>query len=144
MVYAVTLTDSVQSVGGLRDWIIPVSTLGAILFGGGGLVAWRRLNLDRKVGIAQQEVAEDDALSKRWREIIESQTINLLQPLTLELKETKDEVKLIRQELEKSRQKYWSAISHIRTLYSWTARNLPDHLEHTEIPPPPAALAEDL
>jgi hypothetical protein len=55
------------------------------------------------------------------------------------------EVKVVTldEELGKTRRKYWSAITYIRTLYTWIAR-LGETVDPATIPQPPATLAEDI
>ncbi|QGJ88900.1 hypothetical protein PBI_TEAMOCIL_46 [Microbacterium phage Teamocil] len=124
-------------------WLTPLIAIGTLLLGSGGVVAWRRLTHDKRIGVAQQETAEDDALSNRWKAIIETQTKVLLEPMQAQIASLTREVGEVKVELEASRRKYWSAITHIRTLYNWIARHLPEDIESTA-PPPPAVLAEDI
>lgn len=139
-----TVIIAADAAGDSIPWLGPVITLLMGLAGGGGIVAWFRLRHDKRIGVAQQEVAEDDALAKRWQAIIETQTKVLLEPMKQELADVKAEVREVKGELETSRKKYWSAVTHIRTLYNWIARHMPDGLDHTQVPAPPAALAEDI
>jgi hypothetical protein len=143
---ALLLLATADSGGGDSSipWLSPAITIFTLLAGTGGFVAWRRLAHDKKMGVAQQEVAEDDALAKRWQAIIEAQTKALLEPMTLRLKDVEDKVKLLEGELEASRRKYWSAVSYIRILLTWIARHMPDNIEATSIPTPPANVTEDI
>lgn len=125
-------------------WLGPLITIVTLLFGAGGVVAWRRLTHDKKIGVAQQEVAEDDALANRWKAIIEAQTKSLLEPMTTRLADVEAKVKALEGELEASRRKYWSAVSYIRILLTWIARHMPDNIENTSIPTPPANVTEDI
>ena len=125
-------------------WLTPVIAIGTLLLGGGGVAALIKARSDSRQGVAQQETAEDDALSNRWKAIIEVQTKSLLEPLQTRLHEVEGTVARLEKDLQESRRKYWSAISHIRTLYTWIARHMPDDIEHTQIPNPPAVLAEDV
>lgn len=125
-------------------WLTPTIALLTLLLGGGGIAALLKVRHDKRLGVAQQEAVEDDALSNRWRAIIETQTKVLLEPMKLELQEVKTEVRGLRADLETSRRKYWAAISYIRTLYNWMARHLPDDVEQTQIPAPPTVVVEDI
>lgn len=125
-------------------WLGPLIAIGTLLVSSGGIVAWRRLQHDKKVGVAQQETMEDDALSNRWRAIIESQTKSLLEPMTARLQTLETKVQSLEQELEASRRKYWSAVSYIRILLTWIARHLPPDIEATSVPTPPANVTEDI
>lgn len=126
------------------DWLAAGLGFLSALVGSGGVVAIYKARHDRKAGVAQQELDEGEAISAHWRSIIETQTKSLLEPMQKRLGEVEDEVKVVKVELAKSRQKYWSAISHIRTLYTWISRHLPPEVEATQIPEPPAALVEDI
>lgn len=125
-------------------WLVPTIAILTLLLGGGGIGALLKVRHDKRMGVAQQEVAEDDALSNLWKAIIEAQTKSLLEPLTTELADLRGRFTVLEGELALSRRKYWSAISHIRTLYTWISRHLPEDFEATKIPEPPATLAEDL
>lgn len=125
-------------------WLGSVTALLVVLLGSGGFVAWRRLAHDKKMGVAQQEAAEDDAISNRWKAIIEVQTKALVEPLTARLATVEDEVKKLNVELEASRRKYWSAITYIRSLLAWIARHLPEDIETTQVPQAPATVVEDI
>ncbi|UDL16236.1 membrane protein [Microbacterium phage Kozie] len=123
-------------------WLGPVITVVTLLVGSGGFVAWRRLSHDKRIGVAQQELAEDDALTERWKAIIETQTRVLLEPVTAELAALRVRFTALEGQLSESRRKYWSAIVHIRALNDWINKHLPDSVE--QAPPPPATLAEDI
>lgn len=123
-------------------WLQPLIVIGSLLLGSGGVVAWRRLTHDKRIGVAQQETAEDDALSNRWKAIIETQTKVLLEPMQEQIGTLKTEVAGLKVEVAESRRKYWGAIGYIRTLHNWIARHLPGSVE--QVPPPPAVLAEDI
>ncbi|QDP43581.1 hypothetical protein QDA09_gp44 [Microbacterium phage Tyrumbra] len=123
-------------------WLGPLIAVATIVLGGGGLAALLRVRHDKRIGVAQQETAEDDALSNRWRAIIETQTKVLLEPMEKQIGELKGEVAGLKVEVAESRRKYWGAIGYIRTLSNWIARHLPESIE--QVPPPPAVLAEDI
>jgi len=140
----VLLAEQVASGEPSMPWLVPLITIATLLLGGGGIAAYYKVRVDKQLGVAQQESVEDDALSSRWRSIIETQTKVLLEPMKVELAEVKAEVKELRQENEATKRKYWSAISYIRNLLMWIGRHLPDDLEITQVPPPPVSLAEDI
>jgi hypothetical protein len=121
-----------------------ITTLVTTLLGAGGIVAWRRLSHDKKIGVAAQETAEEDAEATRWRSIIETQTKSLLEPMQKQLTEHAAKIQQLEQELAVSKRKYWVAIAYIRTLLAWLNRHLPDDMENTLVPETPAALAEDV
>lgn len=132
-------------------WLAPAIALLTIALGGGGIAALLRLRHDKRMGVAQAEVAEDDALSNRWKAIIETQTTVLLEPMKHELATAKSdladlklEFKEMKLELETSRRKYWSAISYIRSLLTWIARHMPEDVGTTQVPPAPATVVEDI
>lgn len=125
-------------------WLVPITSIVVVLLGSGGFVAWRRLAHDKKVGIAQQELAEDDAIANRWRAMIETQTVSLLTPMAARLGTLEEKVTHLEMELAESRAKYWSAISYIRSLLTWIARHMPEGVDTTQVPPAPATVVEDI
>lgn len=141
---ALTLASSTPVAEPSMPWLTPLIAISTLVLGSGGVVAWRRLTHDKRIGVAQQETAEDDALSNRWKAIIEAQTKSLLEPLQSRLRDVEAKVGDLETELAASRKKYWSAVAYIRTLYNWIARHLPEDIEQTQVPAPPAILAEDI
>jgi len=123
-------------------WLTPTIAILTIVLGGGGVAALLKVRHDKRMGVAQQETAEDDALSNRWKSIIEAQTVSLLTPMAGRLATLETTVARLEGELTESRKKYWGAIGYIRTLNNWIARHLPESIE--QVPPPPAVLAEDI
>ena len=140
---ALTLATDGGTTEGI-PWLAPTIALLTVILGGGGFAALLKVRHDKRLGVAQQEVAEDDALSARWKAIIEAQTVSLLKPMQERIGTLEETTKRLETELGTTKRKYWSAISHIRNLYTWIARHLPEDIEQTSIPAPPAALAEDI
>ncbi|WKW86991.1 membrane protein [Microbacterium phage Hermeonysus] len=136
------LALAVETTDPSMPWLGPLIAVGSLLLGSGGLVAWRRLTHDKRIGVAQQETVEDDALSNRWKAIIETQTKVLLEPMQAQIATLTTEVAEVKVELAESRRKYWGAVGYIRTLHNWINRHLPESVE--QVPPPPAILAEDI
>lgn len=128
----------------LSPWMPVIIALITGLLGASGIGAWIKQRHDKQIGIAAQEVTEDDALTTRWRTLIETQTKALLEPMQKRLTDVEAEVARLNVELADSRRKYWSAISYIRTLLTWIARHMPDDIEHTQVPHPPATVVEDI
>ncbi len=124
-------------------WLGYIITLALGVLGTGGVSALLKVRADKRLGIAQQELAEDDAFAAQWKSIIETQTESLLNPLKARLSEVEAEVATLKAELETSRKKYWSAVSYIRSLLLWIGRNIPHDVEAT-LPQAPANLAEDI
>lgn len=130
-------------------WVLPLIAFLTLAFGTGGFAAYRRLNLDRKLGVAAQETNDEVALSARWEKIIEAQTASLVEPLRSRLREVGDEVhelevtqKRMEADMATQRQKYWRAIQYIRTLLTWM-RARASGADH-EPPAPPAEIAGDI
>lgn len=144
MVVVVALNAASTESPQTQNWLGPLLGVGSMLLGGGGLAALAKVRHDKRMGVSQQEVASDDALSQRWQQIIETQTQALLDPMQKRLSDVESEVRTVKEELEESRRKYWSAVSHIRMLYTWISRHLPADVETAQIPEPPSALAEDI
>jgi len=132
------------SVGTEIPWVTPVIAILTMVFGGGGIAAWVKVRYDKRLGVAQQETAEHDSLASRWRAIIETQTKALLEPMTLRIGTLEGKVSTLESELAASRRKYWIAISHVRTLYAWISRHMPEDVEQTQVPAPPATLVDDI
>lgn len=131
----------------MADWTPTLVLIGVIvtaLFSGGGIVALIRLRHDKKMGVAVQEVTEDDAEAKRWQAIIETQTKALLEPMQKRLSDVEASLEKLEAELATSRRKYWLAISYIRTLLTWIGRHMPDDLDTTAIPEPASMLVDDI
>lgn len=142
-----TLALALAADGGTPDsipWLAPTITVLTLLLGGGGIGALLKVRHDKRVGIAQQEVAEDDALSNRWRAIIEAQTVSLLKPMQERIGTLETKVGSLEADLEASRKKYWSAVTYIRQLLTWITRHLPPDIESTQVPQAPATLVEDI
>lgn len=134
-------------------WITSVAIpLAVVLFGGGGLAAILRARSDAKIGVADQENAEEDSQSDRWKAIIEVQTRAVIEPLerkvaALDSKVTAQdqEIQSLKALLEEATSRYWKAVGYIRTLITWINRNTPeDVLERTDVPDPHDDLAKDL
>jgi hypothetical protein len=136
------------------SWVSSLIGTLTILLGGGGLAALMKVRHDKRMGIAQQEAARNDAVatqweamskaqSEHWQGIIEKQTKSLLEPLSRELAELRERVAALQADLNARQQKYWTAITHIRMLYSWISTHLPD-ADGASVPEPPAMLAEDI
>lgn len=136
-----TVAQAVSESGSI-PWLTPAITILTLVLGGGGIAALLKVRHDKRMGVAQQETAEDDALSNRWKNIIEAQTVSLLTPMSTRLATLEETVTRLEGELSESRKKYWGAIGYIRTLNNWIARHLPESVE--QVPPPPAVLAEDI
>ena len=125
-------------------WLGTAIAVLTVLFGTGGVVAFYKARHDAAQGVAQHEVVADDSIANRWKAIIEAQTISLLDPMQRRLKEVEGKVSTLETELAGARRKYWVAISHIRTMYAWISRHLPEEVEQTQIPAPPATLVDDI
>lgn len=128
----------------ISPWLPVLIALVTGLLGSGGVAAWLKQRHDKKMGVAAQEAQEDDALANRWKSIIETQTKALLEPMQKRLAEVEMEVAALKTELADSRRKYWSAISHIRSVDTWINRHLPPEVEQTAKPEPPAVIAGDI
>jgi len=124
-------------------WTVPILAVLTLIFGGGGVAAILKARYDKKIGVAQQENAEDDSISIRWQRIIEAQTASLVGPLQKRLAEVEEKVKTLENELTETRAKYWKAVKYIRTLMSWITIHVP--ADDSKTPPiPPAEVVEDI
>ena len=126
----------------IGDFLVPITTIIVALLGGGGVVAWVRANHDHKIGVAQQEAAEDDALSARWESLIRAQTESLIKPLQEQVASLTTKVDELDESLRQTQRRYWKSITYIRTLLTWVGRNLP-HGSSTP-PDPPEEIQSDI
>lgn len=124
------------------SWFTAAITLVVGLFGGGGISSYVQARTDRKRGIGQVEVSQNDAIAHRWQAIVTTQTEALVTPLRERVDELEDDLRDMKLELSTSRAKYWRAIMYIRQLQTYIIRHLPDGQPHT--PDPPAEIAEDI
>jgi hypothetical protein len=122
-------------------WLAVVTIIITGLFGVGGLAALLRVRLDRKNSIAQQEVAEDDAIAQRWQAIVQAQTEALVAPLRASVSDLQAKVEKLEGDLRTSRSKYWRSIVYIRQLLAFLSKQLP---EGVEPPPAPPEILEDI
>lgn len=136
--------EEVTATGSAWPWLTPLIAVMTLLLGGGGIAALYKARSDAKHGVAQQETAEDDALTSRWKTIIQTQTEVLLEPMRVRLTELEEKIGRLEGELETSRRKYWNAVAYIRTLLIWINRHMPPDLEDTAIPEASANIAEDI
>jgi hypothetical protein len=139
-----TLATEATSLDGGIPWLTPVIAILTLLLGSSGVVAFYRARHDARRGVSQQAVATDDSVSNRWKAIIEAQTKTLLEPMSVRISTLESKIGALEADLATSRRKYWSAISHIRTLYTWISRHMPDDIEQTQVPAPPATLVDDI
>lgn len=137
-------TELAQEPQSIQAWVALLIGAVVTLLSGGGVAAVIKARVDKRDGIAQSEVAEDDALAKRWQTLIETQTKILLEPLQLKVSGLETEVTKLKDELSATHRKYWSAIGYIRNLLVWFNKHMPDGMENTQIPQPPAHLTEDI
>lgn len=117
--------------------------------GGGGVAAILKARSDRQLGIDAGELAEDNALTERWKQLATAQVQLLMEPLRAEvsrlgaeIEKVKAESERVKAESEVARTRYWKAISYVRTLNSWIAKHVTDST--LTPPPPPADLADDI
>jgi len=121
-------------------WLSVVLALFTLGLGGGGVASLMKARYDRQQGIESQEIAEDDAIAERWKQLSQAQIEMLLNPLKVRLTEVEDKVQTLEAELGKSRRKYWTAVPYIRALLSLLRHHAPDAVT----PPVPIEIAEDV
>lgn len=119
------------------------------LFGGGTITSIVQARTDRKKGIGELEVAQDDAIAQRWQAIVEAQAESLITPLDKRIDKMKAEMEVMERKIESleteltaSRAKYWRAIMYIRRLQTYIIRHLPEGQLHP--PDPPKDIADDI
>lgn len=111
------------------EWVQLAVTLAVALFGGGAAAQFFRLRHDKRLGIRNQDLAEDTAAEEWWQNRLKAQADLLVEPLRRELGEQRDEVRDLRNEVRDLRAevshvrtRYWRAINLIRALYAWIDR----------------------
>lgn len=119
------------------------------LFGGGTITSIVQARTDRKKGIGELEVAQDDAIAQRWQAIVEAQAESLIAPLDKRIDKMKAEMEVMERKIESleteltaSRAKYWRAIMYIRRLQTYIIRHLPEG--QLQPPDPPKDIADDI
>jgi len=123
-----------------------ISILGALVTVGGGLLAWLRLRPEimqlrasARQTLVAAAVSEDAAEDAHWQAIIKAQTEAIVAPLREEVHQLRGEVRVLREEVETHRARYWRAVTYIRVLLAWSR-----YPSSTDVPPPPPELAVDI
>lgn len=132
--------------GAASPWPIVAWSVVSLLLGGGTVGTVVKVWADRRSGIASHEVAEDDAIVARWRELSDAQTKALrgvIEELRADVEALKADHRAMRLELTTSRTKYWRAVGYARSLRAWIDRHVP-HDQAAQLPPVPDLLAEDI
>ena len=127
-----------------NEWVALVSAIAVILFGTGGVVAWLRQRQDAKQGVRQENRQDTDSLNARAVAMLETQFNYLVQPLQKKVDGLEADVARLNEEVKTHAALYQMAVKHIKVLYNWIARHMPNELDTTEIPAPPAELVADL
>ena len=127
-----------------NEWVALVSAIAVILFGTGGVVAWLRQRQDAKQGVRQENRQDTDSLNARAVAMLETQFNYLVQPLQKKVDDLETDVTRLNEEVKTHAALYKMAVKHIKVLYTWIARHMPNELDQTEIPAPPVELAADL
>jgi len=134
------------SAGGFETVFQIVSVVGAVVTVGGGLLAWVRLRpemeklrADARKAMVDTVVSEDAAEDAHWQAIIKAQTEAIVAPLREEVHQLRGEVRVLREEVETHRARYWRAVTYIRVLLAWSR-----YPSSTDVPPPPPELAVDI
>lgn len=124
------------------DWIAFIGSIGILVGGGGGIIAWFRLRDDSKKGVRQENRSDSDSLNAQAVALVETQFNYFIKPLRDELEQVKRTVTELEAQIKTHKDKYAIAIAHIITLYAW----IKVHITGTDEtpPPPPPALAEDV
>lgn len=81
------------------EWLNYVYGFVALLLGGGGLAALYKARQDAKQGAKQGEIDEDVAISEQWRNVIETQTKSLVEPLVGQVARLQGEVSVLQGEV---------------------------------------------
>lgn len=126
-------------------WLPWVASLGTLLLGGGGVAAWYRIRVDKKLGVSTENRADSDSLNAQAVAMIETQFTYLVKPLKEEITSLRDDVKRLKEESRIREALYRIAIRHIEDLYRWIVRHMPiDVQESTETPKLPTELSGEV
>ena len=128
----------------LTSWTSLVSVLFLAIFGAGGLAAWIKQRSDAKNGVRQENRSDTDSLNARAVALVENQFNYLVKPLQQKVDGLEADVVRLNEEVKTHAARYQMAVKHIKVLYTWIARHMPNELDQTEIPAPPVELAADL
>lgn len=126
-----------ESVGG-AEVLLAILT---VVFGGGGVAALIKARADRRKGVREDSRADVDSLNARAIAISQAQFDLLVTPLKNEVGELKTEVRELKTEVDNQKNKYWDAVTYIRSILVWLSRHFPDR---TDFPQPSSSLAEDI
>ena len=128
----------------LTSWTSLISVLFLAIFGAGGLAAWIKQRSDAKNGVRQENRSDTDSLNARAVALVENQFNYLVKPLQQKVDGLEADVARLNEEVKTHAALYQMAVKHIKVLYTWIARHMPNELDQTEIPAPPVELAADL
>lgn len=128
----------------LTSWASLISVLFLAIFGAGGLAAWIKQRSDAKNGVRQENRSDTDSLNARAVALVENQFNYLVKPLQQKVDGLEADVVRLNEEVKTHAARYQMAVKHIKVLYTWIARHMPNELDQTEIPAPPVELAADL
>jgi len=133
----------------MPDWLTWTVGVLSIVFGGGGVAALYKARKDHRLGVRQQETAEDAAWDERWKGLIKAQAEAVVAPLERRvtaqgqlIEQQGRKIETLETELGSLRTRYWRSIHYIRDLLAWIAKHMPN----ADPPPPvtPADIAEDI
>lgn len=129
----------------MNEWATLVTGIITVAFGGGGIAALVKARSDVRNGVRDSSRQDTDSLNARAIAVVETQFNYLVKPLQDKVNGLESKVETLKVEIEDAKTKYWKAVSHIRTLYTWISRHIPVDLdESTAVPAPPADLAGDI
>lgn len=119
------------------EWLNYALGAVALLGGSGGIAAFYKARQDAKQGVKQGEIDEDVAISEQWRNIIETQTKSLVDPLTGQVARLQGEVVVLQKKVTELEEQNKDHRKRELLLWQW-ADVLVAHIDAEKPPPAPS------
>lgn len=98
------------------EWVAALSGPSGVALG-----AWGKSWLDKR-----KSPAEETRIDAEAAQIIANTAVSLIAPVERKMKELAERVELVEEENRQTKSKFQVAIDHIRSLYVWIDRHLPN------------------
>lgn len=119
------------------EWLNYVYGFVALLLGGGGFAALYKARQDAKQGAKQGEIDEDVAISEQWRNVIETQTKSLVEPLVGQVARLQGELSVLQGEVRALKEEKNVLIGRADS-YEVYIDTLVQHIDSGKGPPAPS------